>query len=98
MPEDYEKAISSCGNMGQLRSAGEKVSGLQWQVGDSLPPCISLLHDLFTQAQWKGNKLDTVSQQVMTRSRNFGKLGLTLMPLLRVTATQRKQSSPKMLF
>lgn len=40
MPEDYEKAISSCGNMGQLRSAGEKVSGLQQEVGDSLSPCI----------------------------------------------------------
>lgn len=58
MPEDYEKAISSCGNMGQLRSAGEKVSGLQQEVGDSLSPCISLLHDLFTRAQWKVDKLD----------------------------------------
>jgi len=59
MPEDYKKAISRCGNMGQMRSAGEKVSGLQQEVGDSLSPGISLLHDLFTRAQWKGDKLDT---------------------------------------
>lgn len=73
MPEDYEKAVSSCGNMGQLCSAGEKVSSLQQEVGDSLSPCISLQHDLLTRAQWKGNKLDTFLRQVMTRSRNFGK-------------------------
>jgi len=58
MPEDYKKVISSCGNMGQLRSAGEKFIGLQQEVDDSLSPCISLLHDLFTRAQWKGDKLD----------------------------------------
>ena len=73
MPEDYEKAISSCSNMDQLRSAGEKVSGLQQEVGDSLSPCISLLHDLFTGHSGRVTSLIRFLLQVMTRSRNFGK-------------------------
>ena len=78
MPEDYEKAISSCGNMGQLRSAGEKVSGLQQEVGDSLSPCISLLHDLFTRAQWKGDKLDTLFAASDDEIKEFWKVMLDI--------------------
>ena len=78
MPEDYEKAISSCGNMGQLRSAGEKVSGLQQEVGNSLSPCISLLHDLFTRAQWKGDKLDTLFAASDDEIKEFWKVMLDI--------------------
>lgn len=59
MPEEYKRAISSCGNLGELRSAGEKVAGLWEVVGDSLSPCTSLLHNLFSWAQWKESKLET---------------------------------------
>ena len=48
MPEEYEKAISSCGNLGELCTVSEKVSDLHNYVIDSLSPCITLLHDLFS--------------------------------------------------
>ena len=58
MPEEYEKAVSSCGNLGELCTVGEKVSDLCDQVNDSLSPCITLLHDLFSRTQWKDQKLE----------------------------------------
>ena len=58
MTEEYEKAVRSCGNLGELRAVGEKVSDLQEQVTDSLSPCITLLHDLFSRAVWKDRKLE----------------------------------------
>ena len=29
IPDDYKKAVASCGNIGELRVAGQKVNGLQ---------------------------------------------------------------------
>ena len=57
MPKEYEKAISSSGNLGELCTAGEKVSDLHDQVIDSLFPCVTLLYDLFSRAQWKDQLL-----------------------------------------
>ncbi len=58
MLDQFEKEISSCGNMSELRSVGEKIPDLKDTVKDSLSSCISLLCDLFIRSQWKEKKLD----------------------------------------
>lgn len=46
--------------LGELCTAGKKVSDIRDQLLDSLSPYIMLLHDLFIQAQWKDQKLERV--------------------------------------
>ena len=98
MPEDNEKAISSCGNMDQLRSAGEKVSGLQWKWVIAF-----LVFRYYTTClpRYSGRVTSLMHflQQVVTSSRNFGKQSSTLMPLLRVrVAVSQKKQSPQLNF
>lgn len=59
MPEEYEKAIISCGSMAEVHSASDKVPNLRDKVSNSLAPCVTLLNDLFQRAQWKDSKHDT---------------------------------------
>jgi len=59
MPEDYEKEVTKCNNLTQLRKIAERTNQFKGAVKDSLSPVKILLCNIFSRLQLKAEPVQT---------------------------------------
>lgn len=57
MPDNFEKVVSGCNSMAEIRTAASKYPGFQEAFTDSLSPAQCILHDVISRLKLKEEPL-----------------------------------------
>ena len=71
MPEEFEKEVSKCNNLAELRKIASKVSGFELAVQDSLSPVKVLLCNIFSRLQLHKEFIHTFSSASRSEISDF---------------------------